>query len=673
MELKDIGMNEKQIQAMGKRGIKTVEGFLRWNLLHYYDFSTPKALELNDEMKNTLEQKQAVAIVGNCFFIKVKFEKKRCLVSVRVKDEKTGSVLFVNFFQQFDRVDYIKSCEGKDVIVGGVLTFSVQYQTFQMLNPIVFSQEIENYKKVYPVYHSVTGFTEELYQEYVRIGNKNIGDIDFLPTDLLQKYHLPNFKKSVELMHFPNSQKDVVIAEKRLIYEDLLYLAVKMELQNSGNKNIPIYKMEKQEKMEQYLSSLPYKLTEGQEQAILGIGEKMSEGVGVNVLVQGDVGCGKTTIAIALLIKAAENGFQAALMAPSTILARQHYEEIKSITEKMGIKTVLMSGEVKGKDKKMNMNAISSGQAKIIVGTQGVIADKLEYKELGLVITDEEHKFAVMQREKFWEKAVPGTHRISMSATPIPRTLAQTIYGQHVDLFNILTMPGQRKPIRTAVCKQYITGLDYIIKQVKIGHQAYIVMPSINMGKKTSIEEHAPKFQEYLGKAGVSSVVVHGKTKKEDAMESMKKFKAGEISVLIATTVIEVGVNVPNATVIMITDADLYGFSTLHQLRGRVGRGKDFSYCILQSQKNCERLDFLCGETNGFKIAKEDLRTRGAGSLTGIKQSGNDYYVKLMLAYPNMFQYAVKDAKNLCQNNTGRDMVKRFEELFVIDADNDER
>jgi ATP-dependent DNA helicase RecG len=341
-------------------------------------------------------------------------------------------------------------------------------------------------------------------------------------------------------------------------------------------------------------------------------------------------------------------------MAPTGVLARQHFKELSSYAEKFGYETVYLGGDLKAKEKKEVLKKIKSGEAAFVVGTHAVISDDVEFKSLALTIVDEEHKFGVIQRESLRKKAGEGVHNISMSATPIPRSLALTLYGDAMDIFTISTMPNGRKPVKTAVVNEDKAVFDFMNHEIKKGHQCYIVCPLIggdgvipdeDKGPPESVEEVYQKVCDYflINNPSVKAAVITGKMKDEEKTRIIGEFSRNETQILIATTIIEVGVNVPNATVITVMNAERFGLAGLHQLRGRVGRSDLQSYCMLKSTElENDRLKVMCRTTNGFEIAEEDLKLRGTGDFLGTRQSGDDENVKLMLKYPQIYEQ-IKD------------------------------
>lgn len=556
----------------------------------------------------------------------------------------------------------------KMLIVGGFITYDKNFDSFSVLNPVAVSTNVERFETYDVQYGQVKGITPERYKDIVERGISQISSLDFIPGEVCSRLNIPSFKDSAMMMHFPTSYFQIKKARERADVEDLLYFALKLELSNKQNSSANGVMMKNFSLMKKYKESLPYDLTGDQKACVNEICRQILSGKKVNSLVQGDVGTGKTAVAFCLLLLACSNGYQAALAAPYTTLAAQHYRDMKEVADQFGIEVIFLTSDVKGKEKKNALEKIKSGEAQIIIGTHSVFSKDVEYKNLAFIILDEEHKFGVVHREDFKEKAIEGFHQVTMSATPIPKTIASILYDDSVGVISIVEKPANRIPVQTAVCRKDETALKFMASQIKEGHQCYVICPSINKNEKNekipSIEEKEKIYRNYFEPLGMSLAVVTGKLKAAEKKQIMQDFSDGKIDVLMATTVIEVGINVPNATVITITGSDRFGFSTLHQLRGRVGRGKFKSYCILQTDEGNEKLDFMCTTNDGFEIAEKDLELRGPGSLFGEKQSGDNYYVSLMLANQELFKKLKPIAKSLCQNNTGKDIVRRYEEIF---------
>ncbi|WP_349674229.1 ATP-dependent DNA helicase RecG [Lacrimispora sp.] len=453
---------------------------------------------------------------------------------------------------------------------------------------------------------------------------------DYLPADLRRKHELAEYNFAIEHIHFPSDRKELLFARKRLVFDEffLFLMAVRRLKDKRENKTSP-FAIQLSEEVKTFQSRLPYSLTSAQQKVLDEVYADMTGGLVMNRLVQGDVGSGKTIIAILALLQAACNGYQGALMVPTEVLARQHYESMNELFLKYQINKVpvLVTGSMTAKEKRIAYEKIANHEADIIIGTHALIQDKVIYDKLALVITDEQHRFGVGQRELLGKKG-EEPHVMVMSATPIPRTLAIIIYGD-LDISVIDELPANRLPIKNCVVD---TGYrkkayDFIKKEVADGRQAYVICPMVEASEMIEAEnvvDYTAALKQAL--PGMSIEYLHGKMKGKEKNSIMERFASGEISVLVSTTVVEVGVNVPNATVMMIENAERFGLAQLHQLRGRVGRGKYQSYCILVNGSDQdgtkERLDILNRSNDGFFIASEDLKLRGPGDIFGIRQSG---------------------------------------------------
>ena len=568
---------------------------------------------------------------------------------------------------------------GHKFIVGGFIRYNEEYGTFSVLNPPVISEDTEKFKTYYLQYGSVKGLTEERYRKAIEDGISKTSSLDFIPYETLKSMGLPSIKETAKMMHHPKTFRDTKLAKERGVFDDLLYLALRLKLSDRGIEEQGVI-MKNYDLLNAYVKSLPFPLTGDQKKAVNAVCKSFAAGKCANALVQGDVGTGKTAVAFCLLLIAVASGYQAALTAPYITLAMQHYRDMLEIAENLGINVVMLSSDLKEKERRKVLEQIKSGEAQVIIGTHSIFGNAVEYKNLALIITDEEQKFGTVHRESFREKAMEGYHQITMSATPIPKSLAATIYGESTEVISILEKPAMRIPVQTAVCKSDVTAMEFIVKQVKEGHQAYVVCPSIentskeekeDKNKVPSIKEKEAIYKSFLEPYGISLAVITGKQKADEKKQIMEAYGRGEIDILMATTVIEVGINNPNATVIVITGAERFGFSTLHQLRGRVGRGKFKSYCILQSDDidANEKLQFMCTTCDGFKIAEKDLELRGPGSLFGEKQSGDNYYISLMMANQELYKKIKILAKKLCEDGTGAEIVKRYEEIFLSEEE----
>ena len=460
-----------------------------------------------------------------------------------------------------------------------------------------------------------------------------------LPEFLIAERHLMGRDEALRTVHYPQNTKDLERARVRLKFEELFYIQL----------NILRYASDQRRKYRGYVFSqvgevfnsfyhnnLPFPLTEAQKRVIREIRVDVGSGRQMNRLLQGDVGSGKTLVALMSMLIAIDNGYQACIMAPTEILAEQHLATIMEFLKGMDLRVALLTGIVKGKRREEVLEGLLDGTIHILVGTHAVIEDTVQFARLGFVVVDEQHRFGVAQRAKLWSKSSNPPHVLVMTATPIPRTLAMTLYGD-LDVSIIDQLPPGRKPVRTThVFDTRMTSLyDGIRQQIREGRQVYIVFPLIEESEKSDLKNLEDGF-EVLKQAFPEFRLskVHGKMKPKDKEEEMQKFVKGETQILVATTVIEVGVNVPNASVMVILEAQRFGLSQLHQLRGRVGRGADQSFCILVtpyklSEDTRKRIDIMCDTNDGFRIAEADLKLRGPGDLEGTQQSGMAFDLKI--------------------------------------------
>ncbi len=460
-----------------------------------------------------------------------------------------------------------------------------------------------------------------------------------LPPFITSRLHLASRDEALRSIHHPQSAKELEKARVRLKFEELFYVQLNIvRYANDQRRKYRGYVFPTVGKLFNgfYHNNLHFQLTEAQKRVMREIRNDMRTGRQMNRLLQGDVGSGKTLVALMAMLIAIDNGFQACIMAPTEILAEQHLATINTFLEGMPVRTELLTGTVKGKRRKEVLEGLADGTVNILVGTHAVIEDTVRFSQLGIVVVDEQHRFGVAQRAKMWSKNDNPPHILVMTATPIPRTLAMTLYGD-LDVSVIDELPPGRKPIATRhVFDNHLPKLyESIRNQIRQGRQVYIVFPLIEESEKTDLKNLETGFETLCQVfPGFRLGKVHGRMKPKEKEVEMGKFAKGETQILVATTVIEVGVNVPNASVMVILDAQRFGLSQLHQLRGRVGRGAEQSYCILvtpykQSEDTRKRIDIMCSTNDGFKIAEADLKLRGPGDLEGTQQSGMAFDLKI--------------------------------------------
>ena len=616
------GIGEKTAKLFEKVGIRTID-----DLLHYYPngydtYGEPKAIgELSEDETGAVEgflKSGATGVHINGLSI----------VQATISD-MTGKLRLVWY-----HMPYLKNTLRPDshfIFRGRVIR---KKNGLTMEQPQMFKPE---------AYEELLSSMRPVYAQTKGLGNKTITSAveqalairtlerDYLPASLRISNELAEYNFAIEHIHFPANEEDLRFARKRLVYDEFFFflLAVRHLKEKRQNIRSPFH-VEKQEECRRLLKDLPYRLTNAQLRTLEEVLGDLKSGSVMNRLIQGDVGSGKTIIAVLALLAVCENGYQGALMVPTEVLARQHYESVAELFAAHGVekKVILITGSMTAKEKRLAYEKVASHEADIIIGTHALIQEKVVYDNLALVITDEQHRFGVAQREMFGNKG-QMPHVLVMSATPIPRTLAIILYGD-LDISVIDELPANRLPIKNCVVDKSYRPRAYrfIENEVKNGRQAYVICPMVEESEMIEAEnvlDYTKILRENL--PGIRVEYLHGKMKGKEKNKIMEEFAAGNIQVLVSTTVIEVGVNVPNATVMMIENAERFGLAQLHQLRGRVGRGDKQSYCIMvnasgNKEKN-RRLEVLNKSNDGFYIASEDLKLRGPGDLFGIRQSGD--------------------------------------------------
>ncbi len=463
----------------------------------------------------------------------------------------------------------------------------------------------------------------------------SLGGIDeTLPPDVIERYRLLDRREALKAIHYPDSQQQLDAARTRLKFEELFFMQLDYQWAHSERQQHSagrVFATVGDHFNRFYSEKIPFPLTGAQKRVIREIREDMRSGHQMNRLLQGDVGSGKTLVALMCMLLAIDNGSQACLMAPTEILATQHYNTFLRMLDGLGLGVELLIGSVRPADKKRIKARIAAGETHIVIGTHALIEDDVTFRDLGLVVIDEQHRFGVEQRSKLWAKATPPPHVLVMTATPIPRTLAMTVYGD-LDCSVIDELPPGRHPVRTYHRTEPRRPLvfSFLKKQIDAGRQVYVVYPLIHESEKLDLKDlidGLEMVQSYFPRPQYHVSMLHGGLTAEEKAFEMQRFKEGKTHIMVATTVIEVGVDVPNATVMVIENAEHFGLSQLHQLRGRVGRGAEQSYCILMTKDSLsyssqERIRTMCSTTDGFQIAEADLRLRGPGDMQGLQQSG---------------------------------------------------
>lgn len=617
------GVGEKTGKLFERLGIRTVRDLLSYYPRDYQAYERPVPIgQLKEQRIMSVES--ALATSADL----LRFNRMQ-LVSAQIRD-LTGSLQLAWYNMPYMR-SHLKT--GEMYVFRGRV--AKKRGRLVMEQPEVFTPE---------AYEALEDSLQPVYGQTRGLGNKAVVKMvrqalevrqmerEYMPGDIRRRQELAEINYALERIHFPADRAELLFARKRLVFDEFfLFLTGVKRLKEHRENKASSYIIREAALAVRLKESLPYRLTRAQEQAFADVCRDMGGGFVMNRLIQGDVGSGKTIVAVLALLSAAENGFQGALMAPTEVLARQHFESITKLFADCGIekRLVLVTGSMTAKEKREAYAAIASHEADIVIGTHALIQEKVVYDKLALVITDEQHRFGVGQRELLSGKG-DSPHVLVMSATPIPRTLAIILYGD-LDISVIDELPAGRRAIKNCVVDPGWRPKAYafIENQVAQGRQAYVICPMVEASEMIEAE-NVVDYTKSLRKELPDFIRVeylHGKMKAKDKNRIMEEFAAGEIQVLVSTTVIEVGVNVPNATVMMIENAERFGLAQLHQLRGRVGRGADQSYCIMINGSGdgdaAKRLDILNKSNDGFFIASEDLRLRGPGDIFGLRQSGD--------------------------------------------------
>ena len=670
-------LNLKSLTAKETEKIRSLNINTLHDLLYYF----PRAYDDRTNIKKIEELRGDEYVVLKVQFLAVStpYIPGRLKMTKARATDGTG-VIDVVWFQMPYLAKSLKI--GEDYILIGHVK---RGYNFQMTNPEYkkVSNQIEMEKgEILPVYSTVKNFAQNSLRKVLKkniISNRKYF-CENIPDEIIKKYKIMDRQTALNEIHFPDDKKNLEEAKRRFAIEELLILEMGILEKKfiEGVSNEKKYELSDNKFLvKNYLKNLNFTLTKAQKNVITDIYKEFNSGIFINRLIQGDVGSGKTVVAMILLLYIIENGYQGVIMAPTEILATQHYLSIKDDFEKLGVKTELLTGSVKGKKREVMLSGIKSGEISLVIGTHALIEDNVEFGKLGLIVIDEQHRFGVVQRKKLRDKGILS-NLLVMSATPIPRSLALSIYGD-LDISIIDELPPGRKPIKTKWIGNEVDlekAYDFIEKKLREGRQAYFVVPLIEDSEKMavkSIEQYRYEIENRFSDYKIG--ILHGKMKNSEKDEVMKSFKNKETDILLSTTVVEVGINVPNATIISIINAERFGLSSLHQLRGRVGRGEYQSYCFLISKTDNDtskaRLRIMEKTQDGFEIAEEDLRLRKSGEIFGTKQTGfSDLKfidiiqdVKTIKAVKDMCVEYLKEKKGIIDNEYLKmDIEDKFKE-----------
>ena len=653
MELHSIkGIGPKTLELLHKMNIYNTEDLITY---YPYRYNIYKPMNLGECEENTnVTINATIESTPRLSYIKKNFNR----LSFKVLTNN----LLINV-TIFNRAFLYKNLEvGKSILLVG--KYNKQKNTF-VASEIKFGWLKET--KIEPVYHIIKGLKNNQISNYINNALKEEKEcIDYIPSEYLKKYNFLNKKEALYMIHEPKNTNQIKQARLRFIYEEFFIFMLKINYLKNKNKEIlGIQKEFDENQVEEFINSLPFELTVDQNKACEEVLSDLKSSKKMNRLIEGDVGSGKTIVATIAMYANTLSGYQSALMAPTEILAKQHYETIKKLLSPYNINVELLVGSLKKSEHNKIVEKLSLGEIDIVIGTHALISEDVNFKNLGLVITDEQHRFGVNQRGNLQNKGIQPDI-IYMSATPIPRTYALTIY-QDMDTSIIKTKPKGRKDIQTFVKKESEIKdvLLSILEEIKKGHQVYVVAPSIEENDERNVHDVnnlKTKFDEAF-KGKVKTESLHGKIKAKEKEEIMNRFKEGETKILIATTVIEVGVDVEKATTIVIFNAEMFGLATLHQLRGRVGRNELDSYCYLISDYDIERLKVLEASNDGFYISEQDFLMRREGDLFGTKQSGDMVFKigDLKKDFKILLQAKTDSAEFL---NTSKSLDKKYQNIL---------
>lgn len=622
------GVGEKTAALFGKINVYTVDDLIRHYPRDYETYDAPVSIRETSPGNVQAVYGQITAIPN------VKKVRNLSILNAILKDDNGDSIQLTFFNMPFLK-KVLKP--GGFYLFRGLVQQRGTHKFMEQPRMFTWDEYIQKSGRLLPRYALTKGLTNQTVQKSVAQALEYYPpEKEYLPQVILQKYPMLSHREAVYAMHFPESREEMLTARNRMVFEEffsfLLVLRKNKELAAKTENHFPMYETADTVR---FLEQLPFPLTKAQKKVWGELREDMGSPYAMNRLIQGDVGSGKTILAVLALLMCAANGYQGAMMAPTEVLAVQHFETISGYVKKYGIafRPVLLTGSMTAKEKREAYAKIASGEANLIIGTHALIQEKVEYSSLALVVTDEQHRFGVRQRETLAAKG-SEPHVLVMSATPIPRTLAIILYGD-LKVSVIDELPANRLPIKNCVVGTSYRpkAYEFIAKEVAAGRQAYVICPMVEEGESEDMEnvvDYTEKLRAVLPPS-VQVAYLHGKMRPADKNRIMEEFAAKEIDVLVSTTVIEVGINVPNATVMMVENAERFGLAQLHQLRGRVGRGEFQSYCIFIStsdtKETMERLQILNHSNDGFHIASEDLKLRGPGDIFGIRQSGEFAFV----------------------------------------------
>ncbi|MFY0516222.1 ATP-dependent DNA helicase RecG [Lysinibacillus sp. UGB7] len=656
MFIEALDIPKAKLKQLQNKGFETIEDLAGYFPKKYYDFRYPVPF-------NGLIAGETQATVGR--LMKVKVGEKVVRFSLKNEFNQWLNVSFFRAGHMADRFDV-----GKEILVAGKV--EADEYGLKMVSPLIFTHDIQENCRILPIYTKVPGMSNDYLEKCMVEALRIIPEKELLEPKIVQHFNLIPNHQAYQLLHNPMTLMDIENAKKRIEFNRMFEYGLKVQQQSKERMNQTNVHLKTFEYAAHIMNNLPFTLTQGQLETLRDLSLKMANGnQKVNALVQGDVGCGKTLIAILMLVTMVEAGYQSVLMAPTNVLAKQHFNELEERVADLGVNIAYLSGETKTRERKKILKGLADGEIQIVVGTHSVLSKDVEYQSLGLMVVDEQHRFGVKQRQMIQEKS-SFIHQIDMSATPIPRSLTMALYGDSMDVYTITSMPNGRKKIITGAINDEMRAWNGIRTEVSKGHQAYVICPLIeesddeSMENVESVDQVYDKLVEEM--AGFCKVgKITGKMKANEIAEILGAFSRNEIQILVSTTIVEVGVNVPNSTIIVIKNAERFGLAQLHQLRGRVGRSALQSYCVLLSEKwQGEKLQSMVLYSDGGEIAKKDVEIRGAGDWIGTKQSGGNPDLELVMQ--NVEKY--REIQNFTREIVNDEIrFKRYSTLMLDESE----
>lgn len=659
MHLSELGLEKKDVAALKKKHVHTADDLLRRFPRDYRDYRAVLPIQAcTDGMYH--------AVFGA--FNSMEVKKGAKMTYLRLSMVSNGQRFRVDFFvgkyaYYLQRI--YMPLVGKDVVVTGKVSIDPLYG-YSVTDAEIY--EVSKFRPgIHPVYPKNGTMDMKVFMFWLRRLMEMQGEI--LEKEIREKAGLMGYREALYRIHCPRTMEDIQSAERQFAFYDLLWFELRRRELEADKPNETGIKLIDRTLMDRFIEKMPYSLTKrseeatreeeaGQADVLKKLAETAASGKRIEAVIEGDVGCGKTAVATALSMLAAGNGYQTVIMAPKTVLAGQHAREIGNWCSELGIEYEVLAGAPKNaeerKQRKDSVARIKDGTARVIIGTHSCFSKDVAYKNIGLIIIDEEQQFGVEQKSALREKALLDAHYVEMSATPVPRSLALSVYGNR-EIYRITVKPGGRKPVQTAACSTDAPVFRFMEKQLSEGRQCYVVVPAIDENEDegiSGVKKTAEKYRKQFGPLGYEVTMADGRMKDEEFSRAIDAFRENRAQILVATTVVEVGVNVPNASVIVIENAERFGLSQMHQLRGRVGRREYPSYCILLTQdKNNERIKTMETIADGFTIAEKDLLMRGPGDVNGMKQSGQNKYITEALIYPDIHKKAAEAAAMCTEEN----------------------